>query len=621
MFPCVASAAWNIDTVDSGGDFRFTSLALDKLGDPHISYVNYNHGLIYATKNTTGWQIEAVDSNSYTGYFSSLDLDKNNYPHIVYLNSQESNLEYAWKTDSGWQYDNPPTNGHAQWAAAPLKLGHDGYPRIIMATYNGELQYFWKNDTGWYSEIIPNIRSASYPDLVLDENDQPHVSFASNGGGCSIGVLKYTVREPMGWYTEVVGDMENAWGSETSIRLDKNGYPRISYCDRSYQDLEYAWRDISRWHIENVDSEGDVGDQSSLYLDGAGFPHISYYDTSDTSLKYSWKNEAGWHIETVEDGGIGMGWHSSLVLDSSDRPYISYGDYSNSSLKFAWYEDALVAPVTDFTGSPRSGTAPLTVQFNDTSIGTGITAYTWFFSDSPATVFTDRNLTHTFATSGTYHVNHSATNGAGTVWNNVTGYITVNRGSTPTVTSITPDSGTIGTAVSITNLAGNNFRSRATVKLQKRGQSDITASSVVVVSPTNITCSFAIPATVATGNWDVVVTNSDGTSGTRNNGFRISTPPAPKVSSITPDSGTAGTAVSITNLAGNNFRSGATVRLHKNGQSDITASSVVVISPTKITGTFIIPATAATGNWDVVVMNSDGTFDTKNNGFRISKRN
>jgi len=96
----------------------------------------------------------------------------------------------------------------------------------------------------------------------------------------------------------------------------------------------------------------------------------------------------------------------------------------NSTRKTGYIIVTPPAPVTNFTGTPRSGTAPLNVQFNDTSTGPGITAYKWVFSDS-ATVYTTRNITHTFADPGTYHVSHSATNSSGTTWKNETGYITV----------------------------------------------------------------------------------------------------------------------------------------------------------------------------------------------------
>ena len=39
------------------------------------------------------------------------------------------------------------------------------------------------------------------------------------------------------------------------------------------------------------------------------------------------------------------------------------------------------APVANFTATPRTGTAPLAVQFTDASTGTGITNWSWTFGD------------------------------------------------------------------------------------------------------------------------------------------------------------------------------------------------------------------------------------------------
>ena len=185
----------------------------------------------------------------------------------------------------------------------------------------------------------------------------------------------------------------------------------------------------------------------------------------------------------------------------------------------------------------------------------------------------------------------------------------------PNVTGITPNSGTNNGSVNITNLAGTNFRSGASVKLTMGG-TDIPGTSVVVASSTRITCTFNL-TNAATGQWNVVVTNADGQSGALNNGFTVRYP-APTVTGITPSSGNHGTTVSITNLAGTNFRSGATVKLTRSGYNDIPATSVVVVSSIKITCSFVLPSNAATGRWNVVVTNPDNQSYTLSNSFRIN---
>lgn len=97
---------------------------------------------------------------------------------------------------------------------------------------------------------------------------------------------------------------------------------------------------------------------------------------------------------------------------------------------------------------------------------------------------------------------------------------TVTIASNPTIASITPSSGTDDGTVNITNLSGTDFQNGATVKLQKAGESDITATGVTVVDPTQITCTFDL-AGAAEGNWDVVVTHTDTTTGTLSEGFTI----------------------------------------------------------------------------------------------------
>jgi hypothetical protein len=200
----------------------------------------------------------------------------------------------------------------------------------------------------------------------------------------------------------------------------------------------------------------------------------------------------------------------------------------------------------------------------------------------------------------------------------------------PTVLNITPNSGIIGATVNITSLTGANFRTGATVKLV-RGTSYITGSTVHAVSATNITCVLVIPSYADAGAWNVTVTNPDGQFGKLINGFTVinstattqptttatTAPPAPTVSSITPSSGIKGTTVSITNLVGTGFQTGAVVNLSRSGNQNITASSVMA-SPSQIICSIALPSDSATGTWNVMVTNLDGRSGTLSNGFTVT---
>ena len=174
----------------------------------------------------------------------------------------------------------------------------------------------------------------------------------------------------------------------------------------------------------------------------------------------------------------------------------------------------------------------------------------------------------------------------------------------PTITSIDPNNGIQGNTVTAVNVIGTNFVTGETVKLSKAGQDDIPAAATYY-SSTYLSCTIPIPSNAAVGAWDVVVTGPDTKSATLTGGFTVFAPGSnpPTITGIAPAKGQIGTTVNITNLAGTNFASGATVKLAKTGQADI-AMTGAVVTPTKITGSFVIPQLTQTGSWTVMVTNS-----------------
>ena len=269
--------------------------------------------------------------------------------------------------------------------------------------------------------------------------------------------------------------------------------------------------------------------------------------------------------------------------------------------------------------TPASGTEPNTVIITDlegTNFKPGATVRLTRagYSDIDATnitVVSDTGITCRFPLAGAmYGAWNVVVTNADSQQGAMGGGFTVNWPA-PTLASISPSSGSGSVPVT---LAGTNFKSGASARLVRSGYSDIIATGVNVVSATQITCTFDVTSAIY-GDWDVVVENADSQTATRTNAFTVNWP-APTVTGITPASGLVNSSVSITSLTGTSFRSGASVRLTKAGQSDIIATGVTVVSSTQITCT-IDTSGAALGRWNVVVQNADSQSGTLSNGFMI----
>jgi PKD repeat protein/endonuclease/exonuclease/phosphatase family metal-dependent hydrolase len=139
-------------------------------------------------------------------------------------------------------------------------------------------------------------------------------------------------------------------------------------------------------------------------------------------------------------------------------------------------------PVADFIGSPTTGTAPLTVTFNDNSTGT-ISNWFWDFGDSSTTNITTTSVVHTYA-AGIYDVTLVATGPGGVSTNIKTGYIT----------ALTPfQSWQIQYFGSTTNPAA-----AAGVDADGDGQNNL-AEFLAGTDPTNSASAFRITAITAQG--------------------------------------------------------------------------------------------------------------------------
>lgn len=245
----------------------------------------------------------------------------------------------AWA--GGWLTETVDGVEHAG-SMSSLALDAAGRPHIAYYARSG-LYYAYHDGTAWQVgrvDGLPDEETGWYPSLALDASGHPHVTYFESVTGHSAGDLRYAYHDGTSWHLETV-DSAGDVGRWSSLALDAAGLPHVSYYDATAQSLKYARYDGTAWMSETVSAAVDVG--TSLALDTSGWPHIAF--NSGGRLLYASHDGADWQIGVV-DGvpGDETGWYPSLRLDAADRPHISYYEYatghSATDLKYARYDGA-----------------------------------------------------------------------------------------------------------------------------------------------------------------------------------------------------------------------------------------------------------------------------------------
>jgi PKD repeat protein len=186
---------------------------------------------------------------------------------------------------------------------------------------------------------------------------------------------------------------------------------------------------------------------------------------------------------------------------------INTGGSSTSAAQWVNISPALSG--VSFTGTPTSGTVPLTVQFTGTATNSP-TAWSWNFGDSgTATV---QNPAHTYTVPGNYSVSLTVTNAGGTNSTTRTGYIVTNA----TIQASAGTGGTISPSGNVNVTYGNsktftitpNFGYNITT-VTVDGASQGPTSSYTF---TNVTTDHTIAATFTLKSYTILA--SAGTGGT-----------------------------------------------------------------------------------------------------------
>jgi hypothetical protein len=188
---------------------------------------------------------------------------------------------------------------------------------------DNRLMYAYWNGSDWQKMAVDTDGNGNYnTSLGLDGDGNPHISYTTY----SSDELRYAHWTGSSWEIDTLADD----AEDSSLAVDGSGRPHIAYC---YDDkLTYAVKSNDVWDITFLDETLYECEAVSLALDQSGDPHIIYANVHaiNEETKYAYWSGSAWMIEPVFDHEVDS---ASLALDQYGNPRFSY--YYQTSLHYA----------------------------------------------------------------------------------------------------------------------------------------------------------------------------------------------------------------------------------------------------------------------------------------------
>jgi hypothetical protein len=327
-----ATPPFIVETADPNPIANYPGLALDAMGNPHVSYqspqepVFGGDTLKYATRSGGAWIIETVSAPGwpFVGYYSNLVVGTDGSPHIACSDYSDLTFEYSFRyarrVGGAWTIETPLWGSELGFQTS---IALDAVDNAVVSYYRedpGDLYLAKKSNGLWSTEPVDASGDVGeWNSLALDSQGNPHVSYYD----FTNGNLKYASKAGGLWTIETVDASANNVGKYTSLAIDAQGNPHITYHDATADDVKYARKRSGIWQIETADGATNaVGRRgTSLALDARGFAHVTYFDDTAYALRYTRKSAGAWTTQVID---ASSGFRSSLDLDAAGYPRICF---------------------------------------------------------------------------------------------------------------------------------------------------------------------------------------------------------------------------------------------------------------------------------------------------------
>ncbi|MBN2379819.1 hypothetical protein JXM67_08470 [candidate division WOR-3 bacterium] len=174
--------SWNLERVTDDADSdEWPSLAIDKAGNIHMAYAkagSSGYEIFYANNATGSWVAEQVTDNSTRDASPWLALDSNDNPNIVFTGV--SNLWFTKKISGIWTAPELVASGVTTASYPFLVMDADDNCHVTYSRKEGYYCIYYANNvTGsWQAaKVTTNDYDNENPTLYMDPNDKVHIVY------------------------------------------------------------------------------------------------------------------------------------------------------------------------------------------------------------------------------------------------------------------------------------------------------------------------------------------------------------------------------------------------------------------------------------------------------------
>ncbi len=254
-----ASGSWVTETLNSSGDVKNASIAVDSSDNLHIIYRYADRLYSYS-------------------YYDTYEED------LKYI----TNASGSWATETIREFKNV-VPGNLSVAADSSGKVHVSYVSYSITHYfSTPVVIYLTNTSGLWSPETVGL--GSYASIAIDSEDNAHISYYQYLDYSTMNDLAYATNASGSWITDIVESAGDGYAyRHTSIAIDASDMAHISYYDSQTEELKYATNASGLWSTETVDSEGFSNwySSTSIAVDSRDNAHIGYYDTLNRDLKYA----------------------------------------------------------------------------------------------------------------------------------------------------------------------------------------------------------------------------------------------------------------------------------------------------------------------------------------------